>query len=240
MFAFRRKGLKHFCTCTKERYAELSAKPNLFETRIFYTTPPTHTAGNVLEDAGGANWQDISTAPKDGTRFVAVGNNYGLDSETQHTCIAQWFRGCWMEVSDWNEASELKYLTHWMPLPPLPGSAASATANSVTAPAATCPTCEAPCTTTVNMRGGEHGWGTTDLERTVYHYAPAQAADSVLEDTARLDWLEGQSQVNIERVRYLGADTSIYEVTPFNSTDYNGETLREAIDAARKQGANHD
>ena len=131
MFAFRRKGLKHFCTCTKERYAELSAKPNLFETRIFYTTPPTHTAGNVLEDAGGANWQDISTAPKDGTRFVAVGNNYGLDSETQHTCIAQWFRGCWMEVSDWNEASELKYLTHWMPLPPLPGSAASATADSV-------------------------------------------------------------------------------------------------------------
>ena len=36
-----------------------------------------------------------------------------------------------MEVSDWNEASELKYLTHWMPLPPLPGSAASATADSV-------------------------------------------------------------------------------------------------------------
>ena len=74
--------------------------------------------------ASGANWQDISTAPKDGTRFVAVGNNYGLDSETQHTCIAQWFRGCWMEVSEWNEDSELKYLTHWMPLPPLPGSAA--------------------------------------------------------------------------------------------------------------------
>ena len=36
-----------------------------------------------------------------------------------------------MEVSEWNEDSELKYLTHWMPLPPLPGSAASATANSV-------------------------------------------------------------------------------------------------------------
>lgn len=87
-------------------------------------------ADSVLEDAGGANWQDISTAPKDGTRFVAVGNNYGLYSETQHTCIAQWFRGCWMEVSDWNEASELKYLTHWMPLPPLPGSAASAPAES--------------------------------------------------------------------------------------------------------------
>ena len=81
-------------------------------------------ADSVTAPAGGANWQDISTAPKDGTRFVAVGNDYGLDSEPQHTCIAQWFRGCWMEVSEWNDASELKYLTHWMPLPPLPGSAA--------------------------------------------------------------------------------------------------------------------
>lgn len=87
-------------------------------------------ADSVTAPADGANWQDISTAPKDGTRFVAVGNNYGLYSETQHTCIAQWFRGCWMEVSDWNEASELKYLTHWVPLPPLPGSAASAPAES--------------------------------------------------------------------------------------------------------------
>ena len=85
---------------------------------------PAKAADSVLEDAGGANWQDISTAPKDGTRFVAVGNNYGLYSETQHVCIAQWFRGCWMEASDWNETSELKYLTHWMPLPPLPGNAA--------------------------------------------------------------------------------------------------------------------
>ena len=87
-------------------------------------TPAAQAADSVLEDAGGANWQDISTAPKDGTRFVAVGNNYGLYSEMQHTCIAQWFRGCWIEASDWNETSELKYLTHWMPLLPLPGSAA--------------------------------------------------------------------------------------------------------------------
>lgn len=92
------------------------------------------TADSVTAPAGGANWQDISTAPKDGTRFVAVGQNYGLDSETQHTCIAQRLAGCWVEVSEWNGASKLKYLTHWMPLPPLPGSAASAPADSVTAP----------------------------------------------------------------------------------------------------------
>ena len=94
--------------------------------QLFQTNKPdaAQAADSVLEDAGGANWQDISTAPKDGTRFVAVGNNYGLYSEMQHTCIAQWFRGCWIEASDWNETSELKYLTHWMPLLPLPGSAA--------------------------------------------------------------------------------------------------------------------
>lgn len=39
VYAFRRKGLDDFCTCTEKRYAELSAKPNLFEIRIFYTAP---------------------------------------------------------------------------------------------------------------------------------------------------------------------------------------------------------
>ena len=39
VYAFRRKGFDDFCTCTEKRYAELSAKPNLFEIRIFYTAP---------------------------------------------------------------------------------------------------------------------------------------------------------------------------------------------------------
>lgn len=34
-----------------------------------------------------------------------------------------------------------------------------------------CPTCSAPCEITVNPRGGEYGWGTTDAERTTYRYA---------------------------------------------------------------------
>ena len=43
VYAFRRKGLADFCTCDEARYEELSNKPRLFETRIFYTTPqPTH------------------------------------------------------------------------------------------------------------------------------------------------------------------------------------------------------
>ena len=88
-----------------------------------------------------------------------------------------------MEVSDWNEASELKYLTHWMPLPPLPGSAAS---------------------------------------------APAQ---SVLEDAARYRWLR----------RWKGQEheppfTVQHEV---DGTLWGGD-LDAAVDATRKQGANHD
>lgn len=49
VFAFRRKGLNDFCTCTEERYAELSARPSLFETRIFYTTPqPTQAQAGAV------------------------------------------------------------------------------------------------------------------------------------------------------------------------------------------------
>ena len=39
VYAFRRKGLDDFCTCEEARYEELSNKPHLFETRIFYTAP---------------------------------------------------------------------------------------------------------------------------------------------------------------------------------------------------------
>ena len=151
---------------------------------------PTAQADSVTAPAGGADWQDISTAPKDGTRFVAVGQNYGLDSEAQHTCIAQWLAGCWVEVSDWNGASKLKYLTHWMPLPPLPCSAA----------------------------------------RT--------PADSVLEDVARLDWLALAGPTSICLVIDRPHDGEV-EVSTDDATGY-GKTLREALDAARKQGANHD
>ena len=42
------------------------------------------------ETSGGFHvWRDISTAPKDGSRFVATGHNYGLYSEVRHTCVAQ-------------------------------------------------------------------------------------------------------------------------------------------------------
>lgn len=48
VFAFRRKGLNDFCTCTEEHYEELSAKPNLFEVRVFYTAPPPQAVREPL------------------------------------------------------------------------------------------------------------------------------------------------------------------------------------------------
>ena len=88
-------------------------------------TPPAEQQA-AKETSGGFHvWRDISTAPKDGSRFVAIGYNYGLYSEGRHICVAQWFRGCWMETSDWNEASELKHLTHWLPLPSPPDDVAA-------------------------------------------------------------------------------------------------------------------
>lgn len=39
VYAYRRKGLDDFVTCTLERFEELQDKPHLFETRIFYAAP---------------------------------------------------------------------------------------------------------------------------------------------------------------------------------------------------------
>ena len=88
-------------------------------------TPPAEQQATKETSGGFHVWRDISTAPKDGSRFVATGYNYGLYSEGRHACVAQWFRGSWIEASEWNEASELTYLTHWMPLPSPPDDVAA-------------------------------------------------------------------------------------------------------------------
>ena len=57
VYAFRRKGLLAFCTCDEARYEELSNKPHLFETRIFYTAPqPSYTAQATAAPAGDWLW----------------------------------------------------------------------------------------------------------------------------------------------------------------------------------------
>jgi len=63
---------------------------------------------------------------------------------------------------------------------------------------------------------------------------PAQAADSVLEDAARLDWLALAGPTSICLVIDRPHDSEV-EVSTDDVTGY-GKTLREALDAARKQG----
>lgn len=137
-------------------------------------TPPAEQQATKETSGGFHVWRDIATAPKDGSRFVATGHNYGLYSEVRHTCVAQWFRGCWMEASDWNETSELKYLTHWMPLPSPPDDVA-APAEQQAAPKA------APGESLTRDQIREvfmaHGFtvkeGQTDLKQYVYDAAHA-------------------------------------------------------------------
>jgi hypothetical protein len=85
-----------------------------------------------------------------------------------------------------------------------------------------------------------HDAVTIDLlnERVAYLESKLKAADSVLEDAARLDWLLGKGRcMGIDSFggQYRVVDTSCSLVV----TDWM-PTQRAAIDAARKQGANHD
>ena len=204
---------------------------------------PTAQADSMLKAAGGANWQDISTAPKDGTRFVAVGNNYGLYSEGQHTCIVQWFRGCWMDVSEWNETSELKYLTHWMPLLPLPGNAARAPADSVLEDAAQQPRLKVRLTAFPESNGKQN-W-TALLVR-------ADKWDGLVGNCGGIslarEELWNRVAYAAECARFLIGER---DTEPFildygddiqTPEEWKGEVYggRKPRGAARKQGANHD
>lgn len=108
------------CKALGERLSDM-----VMRLRAASPTPPAEQQATKETSGGFHVWRDISTAPKDGSRFVAIGYNYGLYSEGRHICVAQWFRGCWMETSDWNEASELQHLTHWLPLPSPPDDVAA-------------------------------------------------------------------------------------------------------------------
>jgi hypothetical protein len=60
-------------------------------------------------------WQQIETAPKDGTKILAYGCSRHYPSET-FTRI-QWFVS---EINDWGAHGVAIIPTHWMPLPDPP------------------------------------------------------------------------------------------------------------------------
>lgn len=65
------------------------------------------------------SWQDISTAPKDGSEFLGFGNcGIWMTVWRWRVIGGTESEGNWCEVGS-NGA--LRFLTHWMPLPPAPG-----------------------------------------------------------------------------------------------------------------------
>jgi hypothetical protein len=65
-----------------------------------------------------------------------------------------------------------------------PGAQAVATAK--------CPKCKAPCTTEVHQRSGDWGWGTSDADRTQFHYAgpqpPTRVTDELIDEAVNCAW----------------------------------------------------
>jgi len=80
----------------------------------------------LRKDAGRIEWQPIATAPRDGTKIVVIGNNYGDRKQGTHICIASCIDGLFYHENDDIEMNVdsgffLEHLTHWMPLPePMP------------------------------------------------------------------------------------------------------------------------
>ena len=57
-------------------------------------------------------WMPIATAPKDGSRFYAVGRDWGDPNGRRHYNYVAWANGRWEPVDD--DSQELAYLTHWL------------------------------------------------------------------------------------------------------------------------------
>ena len=183
-------------------------------------------------------WKSIETAPKDGTAIL-LGSRGG-------SWIGKWlpvYVSGYQPENPWSSlmlnhdhmGEKLCKPTHWMPLPPPPTQAA----NSVpVAPfddpkvqavyAILCDDAEPP--------KGEH-WEGFAARRIV----DALSADSVLEDAARLDRericaaIKAEDDYCVEHGDYmLDSDDCIKIV--------RGEWVRPdfSVDAARKQGVNHD
>ena len=74
VYLYRRRGLHDFVTCDRERYAELSAKPHLFETKVLYTAPQPAKQQPAPDVAGLVEALEALLA----VRVVEADASYGL------------------------------------------------------------------------------------------------------------------------------------------------------------------
>lgn len=66
-----------------------------------------------------SEWRSMETAPKDGTRILAIGYAYGDKAQGYHTPVVTYWENGWVEENDENDES-YPYLTGWLPLPEAP------------------------------------------------------------------------------------------------------------------------
>lgn len=67
-----------------------------------------------------SEWQPIETAPKDGSSFLAIGDDFGNPALGQHYAFA-YFSDEHDEFAEvGHDYAKLAYLTHWQPLPAPP------------------------------------------------------------------------------------------------------------------------
>lgn len=65
-----------------------------------------------------SEWQDIKTAPRDGTWIQVRGHDYGDRTRKRHHAVAFFENGNWLEVG--SVGGVLYYLDGWRSLSPTP------------------------------------------------------------------------------------------------------------------------
>lgn len=70
-------------------------------------------------------WRDISTAPKDGTPFLAINEHQAMLIVCARQEALEGGPGEWFYVDHFTDCSELDSPTHWRPLPPPPSAVAA-------------------------------------------------------------------------------------------------------------------
>jgi hypothetical protein len=233
VYAFRRKGLADFCTCDEARYEELSNKPHLFETRIFYAAPqpsPTaQAADNVpaldrdrIREIFMAHGFTVKEGRADLKQYVYDAADALLRAaRAPAESVGRDAPAAGAVAGPMDELAELSLLNRLIELGNK-AAGAHATSNSD----------DGHKGTAAYVEWQELRAEMGELIRTAYAAAPTQA-DSVLEDAAR--WREFTSRFN--KLTPANGDALCAMLgMPNSSSSLHIHDIDAWFDAARKQG----